>query len=87
MISVRALLFTALFAVALAHSYEWFSTRASYTSCPPLTKVAKKFSYLCSCQKFSSMVNGQGLMLLLLLGSDVSLNPGPFTLGVLNPIP
>ena len=30
------------------------------------------------------MVNGRGLMLLLLLGGDVSLNPGPFTLGVLN---
>ena len=84
MISVRALLFTVLFAVALAHRYEWFSTRASYTSCPPLTRVAKNFSYLCSCRKFSSMVNRRGLMLLLLLGGDVSLNPGPFTLGVLN---
>ena len=30
------------------------------------------------------MVNGRGLMLLLLLGGDVSLNPGPFTLCVLN---
>ena len=30
------------------------------------------------------MVNGRGLMLLLLLGGEVSLNPGPFTLGVLN---
>ena len=84
MISVRALLFTALFAVALAHRYEWFSTTASYTSCPPLTRVAINFSYLCSCRKFSSMVNRRGLMLLLLLGGDVSLNPGPFTLGVLN---
>ena len=84
MISVRALLFTALFAVSFAHRYEWFSTRASYTSCPPLTRVAKNYSYLCSCRKFSSMVNRRGLMLLLLVGGDVSLNPGLFTLGVLN---
>ena len=30
------------------------------------------------------MVNGKGLVLLLLLGGDVFLNPGPLTLGVLN---
>ena len=82
--SLFVLLFMALFTVALAHRYEWFSTRASYTSCPPLTRVGKNFSYLCSCRKFSSMVNRRGLMLLLLLGGDLSLNPGPFTLGVLN---
>ena len=29
------------------------------------------------------MVNRRGLLLLLLLGGDVSLNPGPLTLGVL----
>ena len=69
----------ALLAVALAHRYEWFSTRASYISCPP-----KPFSYLCSCQNFSNMVNGRGLILLLLLGGDVSLNLGLFTLSVLN---
>ena len=84
MFSPRLLLFIALFAVALAHRHDWFSTRASYTSCPPLTRVAKNLSYLCSCRKFPTMVNGRGLMLLLLLGGDVSLNPGPFTLGVLN---
>ena len=84
MFSPRLLLFMALFAVALAHRHDWFSTRASYTPCPPLTRVAKNLSYLCSCRKFPTMVNGRGLMLLLLLGGDVSLNPGPFTLGVLN---
>ena len=77
-------LFMALFTVALAHRYEWFSIRASYTSCPPLTRVGKNFSYLCSCRKFSSMINRRGLMLLLLLGGDLSLNPGPLTLSVLN---
>ena len=30
------------------------------------------------------MVNRRGLLLLLLLGGDVSLNPGPLTLGILN---
>ena len=62
---------------------EWFNTKISNTSCPPLIRVAKKCSYVCSCRKFSTLVNGRGLLLLLLLG-DVSLNPGPLTLGVLN---
>ena len=34
--------------------------------------------------KFSTLVNRRGLMLLLLLGADVSLNPDPLTLDVLN---
>ena len=84
MFGLRVLLFMALFTVALSHKYEWFNTRVSYISCPPLIRVAKNFSYLCSCQKFSTRVNRRGLLLLLLLGGDVSLNPGPLTLGVLN---
>ena len=70
----------ALFTVALARRYEWFNTGVSNTSCPSLIRVAKKISYFCSCRKFSTMVNRSGLMLLLLLGGDVSLKPGPLTL-------
>ena len=77
MFSLRLLLFMALFTVALAHRYEWFNTRVSNTSCPPLIWVAKYFSHLL-------MVNRKGLMLLLLLVGNVSLNPGPLTLGVLS---
>ena len=71
----------ALFTVAMAHRYEWFNTRVS--SCPTLIRIAKNFSYICSCQKFLTIVNRRRLLLLLLLG-DVSLNPGPLTLGLLN---
>ena len=74
--------FMTLFTVALAQRYESFNTRVS--SCPPLIRIAKKISYISSCQKFSSMVNRRGRLLLLLLERDVSLNPGPLTLGVLN---
>ena len=42
-------------------------------------------SFSCSCHKFSTLVNRKELMLLLLLHGDVFLNPGPVTLGVLNP--
>ena len=42
------------------------------------------FLYICSCRKFSTMVNRRGLLLLLLLGGDVSLNPGLLILSVLN---
>ena len=82
--SLCVLLFMVLFTVVLAHRYKWFNTRVSNISCPPLIRVTTNFSYLCSCQKFSAMVNRRGLMLLLLLGGDVSLNPGPLTLCVLN---
>ena len=78
------LLFMALFSVALAHRSEWFHTRVSNTLSTTMIRIVKKFSYSCSCRKFSNLVNGRGLMLLLLLGGDVSLNPGPLTLGVLN---
>ena len=73
--SLWVLLFMALFTVALAHRFEWFNTRVSNTSCPPLIRIVKKFSYICSCRKFSTMVNRRGLLFL---------NPGPLTLGVLN---
>ena len=76
--------FMAQFTVALAHRYEWFNTRISNTSCPPLIRIAQKFSYICSCHKFPTIVNSRELLLLLQLGGDVSLNPGPLTLGVVN---
>ena len=74
MFSLRALLFVALFTVALAYRNGWFNTGVSNVSCPPLIRVGK----------FSTLVNRRGLLLILLLGGDVSLNPGPLTLGVLN---
>ena len=78
--TVQVLLFMAPFTVVLAHRYEWFNKRVSNTSYPPLIRVAKNF-HICV---LLIMVNRRGLMLLLLLGGDVSLNPGPLTLGVLN---
>ena len=44
MFSLQVLLFMALYTVALAHRYEWFNTRVSNTSCPPLFIIAKIFS-------------------------------------------
>ena len=72
----------ALFTVELVHRYEWFHTKVSNTLNTSLIRVAKKISYSCSCSKFSTLVNGRGVMLLLLLGGGVSLNPVPLTLGV-----
>ena len=80
MFNLWVLLLMALF----THSYEWFNTRISNIPCPPLIRVAKKFSYSYTCHKILTLVNGRGLMLLLLLDRDVSLNPGPLTLNVLN---
>ena len=53
---LRVLLFMALFTVALAHSYEWFHTRVSYTLSTSLQKVGKKFSHTCSLHKFSTVL-------------------------------
>ena len=84
MISLRVLLFMPLFTVALARRSEWFHTGVSNTLSTTMIRIVKKISYSCSCHKFSNLVNERGLMLLLLLGRDVSLNPGPLTLVVLN---
>ena len=84
MFILRVLLFMALCTVAHAHRYAWFHTMVSFTSNTPLSKVRKKI-YSCLCHKFPTSVNGKGLMLLL-LGGNVSLNPGPLMLGVLNSI-
>ena len=84
MFSPQALLFVALFTVALAHRYGWFNTGLSNASCLPLIRVGKKFSYFCLCRKFSTLVNRRGRLLIQLRGGDVSFNPGPLTLGVLN---
>ena len=84
MFTLRVLLFMALFTVSLAHRYEWFHTRISSESSTPLFKVAKYFPYTCPCHKLSTSVNRRGLMLLLLLGSDLSHNPGPLIQTVLN---
>ena len=84
MFSLWVLLFMVLFTVVLAHRYEWFNTRVSNTSCSPLIRIAKKKLCICSCRKVATMVNRRGLLLLLLLGGDMSLNPGPLTLGVFN---
>ena len=43
-----------------------------------MIRIVKNFSYSCSCRKFSNSVNGRGL------SRDVSLNPGPLTLRVVN---
>ena len=42
MISLQALLFMALFTVALAHRYEWFHTRVSNTLSTPMIRIVKK---------------------------------------------
>ena len=84
MICLQALLFVALFTVALAHRSECFYTSVSNTLRTTMIRIVKKFSYSGSCRKFSNLVSGRGLMLLLLLGGDVSFNPGPLTLGVVN---
>ena len=42
MFSLPVLLFMTLFTVALAHRYEWFSTRVYNTLCPLLIRVEKK---------------------------------------------
>ena len=83
MICLWALLFVALFIVALAHRSECFHTSV-FNTLSTMIRIAKNFSYSGSCHKFSNSVNGRGLMLLLLLSGDVSVNPGPLTLGVVN---
>ena len=84
MICLQALLCVALFTVALVHRSECFYTSVSNTLSTTMIRIAKNFSYSGSCHKFSNSVNDRGLMLLLLLSGDVSLNPGPLTLGVVN---
>ena len=73
----------ALFVVALGHRSELFRTGSTSTLSPLMLKIVKNFSYSCSSHKFPYSVNRKGL-LLLLLGGDVSLNPGPLALSVLN---
>ena len=77
MICLRALLFVALFIVALAHRPECFHTSVSNTLSTTMITIVKNFSYSGSCHKFSNSVNGRGLMLLLLLSGDVFVNLGP----------
>ena len=84
MICLWVLLFVALFTVTLAHRSECFHTSLSNTLSTTMIRIVKNFSYSGSCRKFSNSVNGRGLMLLLLLSGDVSLSPGPLTLGVVN---
>ena len=84
MICLQALLFIALFTVVLAHRFECFHTSVSNTLSTTMIRIVKTFSYSSSCRKFSNLVNGRGLMLLLLLSGDVSLNPGPLTLVLVN---
>ena len=84
MICLRVLLFVALFTVALAHRSVCFHTSVSNTLSTTMIRIVKNFSYSGLCRKCSNSVNGRGLMLLLLLTGDVSLNPGPLTLGVVN---
>ena len=78
------LLFMALFTIALAHRYEWFDTRISNILITSLIRVAKKFYIHVQVANFATLVDGRALMLLLLLGGDMSLNPGSVTLDVLN---
>ena len=78
------LLFMALFTVALAHRYEWFDTRISNILITSLIRVAKKFHIHVQVANFATLVDERALMLLLLLGGDMSLNSGSVTLDVLN---
>ena len=84
MFSLQILLLVALFTVALVHRYGRFNTGVSNVACLLLIRVGKIFSYFCFCRKFPTLVNRRDLWLILLLGGEVSLNPGPLTLGVLN---
>ena len=83
MICLWALLFVAVFTVALAHRSECFHSSVFNRLSTTMIRIVKKISYSCSSHKFT-VVNGRELMLLLLLSVDVTLNPGPLTLGVVN---
>ena len=51
---------------------------------PSMLRIAKNYSYSCSCHVFPPTVKQSGLMLLLLMCGDVAMNPGPVMLGSVN---
>ena len=68
---------------------NWYNCKGTYgpnidLMASSLPKMVGLFCYNISSKEFPSSVNARGLMLLLLLGGHVSLNPGPIALGVLN---
>ena len=83
MFTLQVIVFMTLFTVVLVHMYEWFHTRVCYASSTSLFKV-EIFLHTRSCHKYSTSDNGRLLILSLLLDGDVSLNPGPLMMRVLN---
>ena len=65
--------FTALLYVAVSH-WDIFHS-VGFASTP--VKAPNAYSYRCSSKSFPCRVNARGLVLLLLLPGDVSVNPGP----------
>ena len=51
---------------------------------PSMLRIAKNYSYSCSCLVFPPTVKQSGLMLLLLMCGDVAMNPGRVILGSVN---
>ena len=51
---------------------------------PSMLRIAKNYSYSCSCHVFPPTVKQSGLMLLILMCDDVAMNPGPVMLGSVN---
>ena len=80
MFLLSGLILTALFFVAVAHR-DAFIQSAGYVSTG--LKLCQNCSYKIHCKEFPRYVNARGLLLLLLLSGDISVNPGP-VLGVLN---
>ena len=71
--------FTALLYVAVSHWDVFHSVGSASTP----VKVPHAYSYCCFSKSFPCRVNARGLVLLLLLAGDVSVNPGP-VFGLLN---
>ena len=51
---------------------------------PSMLRIAKNHSYSSTCHVFPPAVKESGLMLLILMCGDVSMNPGPVMLGSVN---
>ena len=79
MLVLRGLFFTALLYVAVSHWDVFHSVGSASTP----VKVPHAYSYCCFSKSFPCRVNARGLVLLLLLAGDVSVNPGP-VFGLLN---
>ena len=84
MIAMRIFLFcTMLLAATHLRSVSQNFTGSGFLI-PSMLRIAKNYSYSCSCHVFPPTVKESGIMLLLLMCGDVVMNPGPVMLGSVN---